>query len=207
MLLLLSAVSVADAFAGISVRSHRLSYLERVPTPYVSSTPQTCMAAAASSAASDDYASIQLIRQDYSTEEDREALIQQLIRPHEEATKRTPRFEEVQTVLRAYLDHHQSTSFVFRYYEDVLGHLQDGAYDKANEGLTEEQWSRLLVGDLQKPFKYLGPEVEDMVTMNTLFYEDGDDWDLSRRKACGLALKALDFVELGFGYGDNEMHP
>jgi hypothetical protein len=161
-----------------------------------------------SKSSSDDFSSIELIRHHYASEADRETLLEHLLHPpSDDAKKRIPEdFDEVKTVLRMYLDHHQGTSFVFRYYEEVLRHLKDGAYE--NDSLDEEQWSKLLVGDLQKRFSFLGPSVEDQVTMNTLFYEDDGDWDLSRRKACGLALKALDFVELGF-YDDDktEVHP
>jgi hypothetical protein len=142
-----------------------------------------------------------ICRKTYATAQDRAQLIENLLLEDKEDTPiRTPTdFEEIKLLLALVWQKYRNMSIGNKMYGDLLDQMADGRFD--NEVVSGEDdeaaCSKLLVQEMQKRFIYLQPDVQDRITMNTLLYETGDDYDLSRRRCSGLVLKAMDFEDLG----------
>lgn len=135
-----------------------------------------------------------ICREQYTTSQDRAQLIENLLLEDKEASRIPQDFEEVKLLLALVWQRYRNMSIGNKMYGDLLDQMADCRFEVAGD---DEAGSKLLVQEMQKRFIYLEPDVQDRVVMNTLLYENGDDYDLTRRQCCGLVLKAMDFEDLG----------
>jgi hypothetical protein len=138
-----------------------------------------------------------ICREQYTTAQDRAQLIDNLLlEDHEEAPRIPQDFEEIKLLLALVWQRYRNMSAGNKMYGDLLDQMADCRFDD-EAGDDDEACSKLLVQEMQKRFIYLQPDVQDQIAMNTLLYETGDDYDLTRRRCSGLVLKAMDFEDLG----------
>mmetsp|Transcript_3515 Transcript_3515/g.7765 ORF Transcript_3515/g.7765 Transcript_3515/m.7765 type:complete len:197 (+) Transcript_3515:81-671(+) len=135
-----------------------------------------------------------ICREQYATAQDRAQLIDNLLLEDTEAPRIPQDFEEVKLVLALVWQRYRNDSVGNKSYGVLLDQMADGRFDEAGD---DEACSKLLVQEMQKRFTYLQPDVQDKIIMNTLLYENGDDYDLTRRQCSGMVLKAMDFEDLG----------
>lgn len=134
-----------------------------------------------------------ICREEYATKEAREKLIENLI-----DTRIPEDFEVVKLVLALVMQKANNWKpwggQVEASYTQVLNAMVEAERYEEEE---EDIGTRRFVQDLQKRFVWLEPEVEDKIAMNLVLYDAEDDFDLARRRCCGLTLKAMDFVDFG----------
>jgi hypothetical protein len=140
------------------------------------------------------HACAKICREQYATAQDRAQLIENLLLEDKEAPRIPQHFEEVKLLLALVWQRYRNMSAGNKMYGDLLDQMADCRFDEAGD---DEACSKLLVQEMQKRFIYLQPDVQDRIVMNTLLYENGDDYDLTRRRCSGLVLKAMDFEDLG----------
>lgn len=165
-----------------------------------------------------------ICREQYATAQDRAQLIENLLLEQDEdedkeAQQAAPParipsdFEQVKLVLALVWQRYRNMSAGNKMYGDLLDQMvdcrfeqeqaaaggggDDHDHDDHDDADAEAAASKLLVQEMQKRFIYLQPDVQDQIAMNTLLYEAGDDYDLTRRRCSGLVLRAMDFEELG----------
>lgn len=141
-----------------------------------------------------------ICRQQYSTKESREELIQNLLEPHPDDPKsRIPlNFEEVTLVLGlAWQNGRWDGSDGGKGgYGEVLQHM---AGAKRYEVGSEEECRKRFVEDLQDRFELLDSidVVSSELREMRCILDDDSDLDYARRKASGLVLEAMGFVDKG----------
>lgn len=140
-----------------------------------------------------------ICRRQYASKASRLELINNLLEPSEDAAERKPEnFEEVKLILGLAWQNGRwdGSDGGAGGYGDVLQHMAGAQrYEKG----SDEECARLFVEDLQDRFELLdsidvvSSELREMRSI----LDDDSDLDYSRRKASGLVLEAMGFVEKG----------
>jgi hypothetical protein len=132
-----------------------------------------------------------ICRQTYGTPQTRQRLIQKLLQAHTEVD-----FEEVKLILGLAWQrgHWDGSDGAPGGYEEVLEWMAEA--ERYEEG-SEEACAKRLVKDMQERFFLLHPTPEQQEAMDALLPLSKKDPDAARRKAAGLVLQAMGFVEHG----------